>query len=828
MRISIVAPRPEPYLPGGAERAWAGLEAALRAEGHDATIVAAPVPERTLAEVVRGYRTFAELDVSDADLVITSKYPAWMVSHPRHVVWMFHPLRGLYEGYEAMGLPLGVGEVAPATRAVLDLTARPTRRDLVPEVLDAVDHAVAVLGEDHPELAHPGPVGRAVVHWLDRVALDPARVSRHVALSRTVAARPEYFPRDVRVRVAHAPSSLPERRPAGPDGSRRHLFTASRLDDPKRVGMIIDAMQQVPDDVELLIAGEGPAGPGLVEQAGGDPRVRFLGRVEDADLADHYRRALAVPFVPYDEDYGLITLEAMAAGTPVVTTSDSGGPAELITSGVDGLIVAPRARDLGEALAGLAADPSRAAGLGAAGRERAARITWPGVVETLVGRAPLPPIVRRGREAPPRATTARRRKVVVLTTFRVGERGHGGQLRSYHLYGGLARDSEVEIVALTSGGEATSSRLGEGFSETVVPMSRAHGEAADELGLELGTPVTDLMAGQAVEQTPEYLARLTEAADRADLVVLAEPYLHPALAAADIDLPFVYDAFNVEAELKRSVIPRSAVGLRVLGRIEELERDVCRAAAVITACSEHDANTLADSVGRSRRDAVVVPNGTATAGVAPPDPAERARRQQRWLRRFAAESRVAIPATVMALFMGSWHPPNLAAAEEIVAVAPECRDTTFVLGGRHSDALAGRALPPNVALTGMVTMSAKDALLGIAGVALNPVRFGSGTNLKILEYLANGVPVVTTPFGARGIDVVDDEHLIVDDDLVRGLARVRDDPAATVDRALAGRVLVEERYEWSALAERFAAVVSDVLGGVRQPTRAAYSDEARI
>lgn len=816
MRISIVAPRPEPYLPGGAERVWAALEVALAEAGHDARVVTLPVPERTLAEVGRGYRRFADLDVGDADLVITSKYPAWMVSHPRHVVWMFHPLRGLYEGYRAMGLPLVPGEVAPEVQDVLNEVAGPPRRDRVPEVLDALDAAIASLGEDHPDLAHPGPVGRTVVHWLDRVALAPEHIARHVALSRTVAVRPEYFPPDVRVRVAYAPSSLPASPPSGaPDGGRRVLFTASRLDGPKRIGLIIDAMRRVPADVDLVIAGEGPAEAELRARAAGDPRVRFIGRVDDDELVAHYHRAAAVPFVPLDEDYGLITLEAMAAGTPVVTTTDSGGPAELIDPGVDGVVVPPSADALGDALAGLVADPARAHRIGAAGRERAAHITWPAVVETLLGQAPsLAPSARRALREPSRRRPrrGRRRRVVVLTTFAVGERGHGGQLRAFHLYGGLARRVDVEVVGLTPGGEASSSRLGEGFDETIVPMSRAHREAADDLGLELGTPLTDLMAGEAVEATPAYLDRLAEAAEGADAVVLAEPYLHPALAAAGVDLPFVYDAYNVESDLKRMVIPHSAAGLRVLARIERLEQEVCRDAAVITACSEQDAHRLADSVGRPRHDAVVVPNGTDVAHVVPVEPAVRADRQDRWLRAFAAQARRPLDASTMALFMGSWHPPNVAAAEEMVATAPECPDVVFVLGGRHSDALAGRVLPPNVTATGAVTMAAKDALLRTAGVALNPVRFGSGTNLKILEYLAAGVSVVTTRFGARGIDVVDGEHLIVDDDLVEGLARARDDPAATIARSVAGRALVEDRYDWRVIAGRFTDVVAGLIG----------------
>ncbi len=48
---------------------------------------------------------------------------------------------------------------------------------------------------------------------------------------------------------------------------------------------------------------------------------------------------------------------------------------------------------------------------------------------------------------------------------------------------------------------------------------------------------------------------------------------------------------------------------------------------------------------------------------------------------------------------------------------------------------------------------------GAASVAVNPMVSGSGTNLKIVEYLAAGVPVVSTPFGMRGLDLRPDEHL---------------------------------------------------------------------
>lgn len=858
MKIAIVAPTPVPFSRGGAERAWTGLYGALLDAGHEAEMVKVPVRESTLAEVAAGYRAFAALDLDHFDVVISSKYPAWICSHPRHVLWMFHPLRGLYDTYGHFGIPTAPGPVQPATAALLDAVGQPTRRSAVGDVLDHLDAAVAALGADHPDLALPGPVSRLVVRWLDRVALDPTEIARHVALSRTVATRADYLPEGVGARVAHAPSDLVPPRPGG--GPRSHLFTASRLDHPKRLDLLIRAMAHVPGEVPLLIGGTGPDEARLRALAGGDPRIRFAGFVPDDELADLYGAAVAVPFVPLDEDYGLIAVEAMAAGAPVVTCTDSGGPAELITNGSDGLVVTPDPVALGRALAALVADPERAARLGTAARRRAARISWPAAIRTLLGSTATGTATTgiattgtaRSGHAPNGAMTSRattdgamtaatgaagsraatagsgprartrltehrarhgdRARVVVTTTFRVADRGHGGQLRSYHLYGALARHADVEIVSLTDGGPAGTTVLGPGFVETAVPISDAQRRAAEAQTLAVGVPVSDLTAGSEIALTPEYLRVLRAATRDADVVILAEPYLLPALDGADVALPFVYDAFNVEADLKAEVLPPGAAGTAVWEQVVAVERAAARRAAAITACSRADAETLAAGVGRPGTDARVVPNGTDCAALCPPSPEVRRRRGEQWVARYRSLDRRASGVTSLAVFFGSWHPPNLVAAEILIELAAAVPEVLFVLGGRHGDAFAARPTPPNVVFVGVVADRERDVLLRAAHVALNPMVSGSGTNLKVIEYLAAGVPVVTTDVGARGLDVVDGEHLLVvsPSHLARAIRTVVADPAAAAQRAAAGRDLVERRYDWPGLGDALADVVDAI------------------
>ena len=112
--------------------------------------------------------------------------------------------------------------------------------------------------------------------------------------------------------------------------------------------------------------------------------LRLVSRLDEYELVELYSGALAIVFPPFDEDYGYVTLEAFLAHKPVVTTCDAGGPLEFVDDGTNGYVVDPTPDAIGGAIAQLAANPQRAAALGASGYDRARTITWDGVVERLM------------------------------------------------------------------------------------------------------------------------------------------------------------------------------------------------------------------------------------------------------------------------------------------------------------------------------------------------------------------------------------------------------------------------------------------------------------
>jgi glycosyltransferase involved in cell wall biosynthesis len=114
------------------------------------------------------------------------------------------------------------------------------------------------------------------------------------------------------------------------------FLVVGRLVPHKRIELAIEATKRL--GVLLWIAGEGRTASRLQRQP--NPNVRFLGHVSDRELQGLYARATAV-LIPGEEDFGLVPLEAQAAGTPVIAY-DAGGVRETVIDGVTGVRFTPQ------------------------------------------------------------------------------------------------------------------------------------------------------------------------------------------------------------------------------------------------------------------------------------------------------------------------------------------------------------------------------------------------------------------------------------------------------------------------------------------------------
>jgi glycosyltransferase involved in cell wall biosynthesis len=156
------------------------------------------------------------------------------------------------------------------------------------------------------------------------------------------------------------------------------VLYAGRLGPEKNIGYLLKAFaalqKSVPQAV-LWIAGRGPQGPGLqslCRQLGLGDCVKFLGFLEHPTLARYYAACDVFVLPSLVETQGLVVMEAMWFGRPVIVTKAIVSADELVEQGVNGYIVDPDSvADLSQRLGILAADPVLRAEQGEAGRLRA-------------------------------------------------------------------------------------------------------------------------------------------------------------------------------------------------------------------------------------------------------------------------------------------------------------------------------------------------------------------------------------------------------------------------------------------------------------------------
>jgi phosphatidyl-myo-inositol alpha-mannosyltransferase len=150
------------------------------------------------------------------------------------------------------------------------------------------------------------------------------------------------------------------------------VFFCGRHEERKGLGVLIDAVQHAALPLTVWIGSDGPDTAELTARTGGDPRFHWLGRLSDDEKFARLRAAdvFCAPSLR-GESFGVVLIEAMAAGTTVVASSLD-GYRNVATDGVDALLVEPgEAVALGRALAAATGDADLAHRLRCAGDERA-------------------------------------------------------------------------------------------------------------------------------------------------------------------------------------------------------------------------------------------------------------------------------------------------------------------------------------------------------------------------------------------------------------------------------------------------------------------------
>jgi glycosyltransferase involved in cell wall biosynthesis len=248
-----------------------------------------------------------------------------------------------------------------------------------------------------PERLHHALLGRRILGRAARVlatSKDYAQASRLGPLARARQGLVDELPNGVDARHFHSEvdgGAVRDQYRLRPDG-RTILFVGAldRAHYFKGIGVLLRALASISDpDLRLLVVGDGDLRATYQDQAqalGLATQVTFCGRVSDADLPAHYAACdlLVLPSTTMGEAFGVVLLEAMACGKPVIA-SNLPGVRTVVDNGHNGLLARPGdVADLAQKLQRLLADADERLAMGARGRKKVEqKYDWPRIVPRL-------------------------------------------------------------------------------------------------------------------------------------------------------------------------------------------------------------------------------------------------------------------------------------------------------------------------------------------------------------------------------------------------------------------------------------------------------------
>lgn len=335
-----------PFIWGGAEELALNLSAKLNLlQGVEAEILRIPFQwepkERLPAEILLN----RNMRIINADRVIALKFPAYHVQHDHKTIWLLHQFRQAYD--------------------LLDAGKSNFKRGDDDELIDAITGSDNACFEGSKQIFTNSPVTQARLKKYNKIESD----------------------------VLYPPLNDEELFKPGKYGD--YVFAGGRVDRGKRQHLLIEAAHFAGPGCRLIIAGP-PSDADyaaeiaqLVEKYDLADRVHLQLRMHTrTELAELATNALACVYIPYDEDsLGYVSMEAVASGKALLTTTDAGGILDIVRNKETGSICEPAPKSIGEALAQLCSNRKKTREFGYAGLNywQSKNITWKHTLERLLG-----------------------------------------------------------------------------------------------------------------------------------------------------------------------------------------------------------------------------------------------------------------------------------------------------------------------------------------------------------------------------------------------------------------------------------------------------------
>lgn len=404
-----------------------------------------------------------------------------------------------------------------------------------------------------------------------------------------------------------------------------------------------------------------------------------------------------------------------------------------------------------------------------------------------------------GRNAPDRPMIA------VLVPYDIAENTTGGSSRLWGLCEALAEYYRIQVLTVVRWWKTPERKvIYPGVELFSFPMPAPVENEIERNAARLGnaSPFLSMIdPANAFASLDGYLARM---GPQYRAVIMDSPYLFDRLRKACPSVPLIYETPNVNIEFfGRMAGDKRDVAIPLLKEVEA--RAIADARSILCVC-DRDRDVLVGHYPAARGKIHVVPNGVAVSHAYRVRPSESIR--------LAKLYNMNTPAV---LFVGSVLEANIRAMEFIVGrLATSRPHVLWVIVGitrkQYAECGGKGTIPANVLFTGRITESEKEAVMALCRLAIAPMEIGTGSSLKIPDYIAHGKPVVATEIGLRGFEYLAGAVDVVALDGVasavgRRLDELEKDPAALDAREADAFEIVRRNLDWPVMARQVQALV---------------------
>jgi glycosyltransferase involved in cell wall biosynthesis len=298
---------------------------------------------------------------------------------------------------------------------------------------------------------------------------------------------------------------------------------------------------------------------------------------------------------------------------------------------------------------------------------------------------------------------------------------------------------------------------------------------------------------------PKILKKLVK---DADVILVEEPWQLPAVNEYAKQTPIVYSSHNVEAvKFRPESYPRTGNWLQKV--MTHNEKKAVEKADLLICVSEDDKCEFQNEYN-VQCPVCVAPNGVYESAIREHNPENG---------QPVIEKHEIGRESFVGLFVGSDYGPNNDAVEQMIELLEAYPDKFanfhFLIVGSVSDTITDP--PDNVTAAGFVDDI--EPYYDAADIAVNPMRFGGGTNIKLFDYFARSLPVVSTPFGIRGIDSGEDvAHVIELSEFPHSINELKSNRQRCEAYRARGRDLIKRKYKWNSISKKVRRKVITQFG----------------